>query len=219
MKLKILRPKFKILIVGIILILIQNCEYSESDYYCQLGDEKCEEGIYWEAIELYSKAIELNPYNASAYNNRGNAKSMLDDDLAAISDYEQAIELDSMLYEAYNNLGLVKMFLSGIDEAEYYFNKSLKINNSYVEAYYNRGLMYFGRGEFEKSIKDFEKCIQLNPEDAEAFYFCGLARIENGDEYWGRYDIKDARKLGLTQFDESRLIAGVNELKLLNKKE
>ena len=100
-----------------------------------------------------------------------------------------------------------------------YFNKSLEINNNYAEAYYNRGLLYFGRGNFEKSIKDIEKCIQLNPEDAAAFYLCGLARIENGDYYWGRYDINDARELGFTQFDESKLMAAVNELKSIAQRE
>jgi len=209
---------FKIIIIVVIAFVVQNCDYSESDYYCQLGDEKCEEGIYWEAIELYSKAIELNPYNAGAYNNRGIAKFMLEDDLAAISDYEKAIKLDSVFYEAYNNLGLVKMYLYGLDEGEYYFNKTLEINDSYIEAYYNRGLLHFVRGDYEKSVKDFEKCIQLNPEDAEAFYLCGLARIENGDEYWGKYDINDAKKLGFTQFDESNLLDAIVELKKLNKK-
>lgn len=216
--LKTLVSKFKIIIIGVIIFLIQNCDYLESEYYCELGYEKSEEGNYSKAIEYYSKAIELDSKNATAYNNRGNAKFILDDDLAATSDYEKAIELDSMFYEAYNNLGLVKMYLYGLNGVEYYFNKSLEINNKYVEAYYNRGLLYFGKGNFEKSIKDFEKCIQLNPEDAEAFYVCGLARNENGDEYRGKDDINNARKLGITEIHESRIMAAVSELKLLGQK-
>jgi len=103
----------------------------------------------------------------------------------------------------------------GLNGVEHYFNKSIELNKNYSNAYFNRGLMYFGLGNLKNSIKDFEKCIQLNPEDVEAFYLCGLARIENGDEYWGRYDINDARKLGLTTSDESKLLTTINELKLL----
>jgi len=215
---KILISKFKILIIGVIALLIQNCDNLNSEYYCYLGYEQSEEGNYSKAIEYYSKAIELDSKNATAYINRGNVKFILDEDLAAISDYEKAIELDSMFFEAYNNLGNAKMYRYGLDEVENYFNKSIELNSNYSNAYFNRGLMYFGLGNLKNSIKDFEKCIQLNPEDVEAFYLCGLARIENGDEYWGRYDINDARKLGLSQFDESKLLAAINELKLQSNK-
>ena len=47
-----------------------------------------------EAIADYDKAIELNPKDAQAYNNRGVAKKMLKQYKEAIADYDKAIELN-----------------------------------------------------------------------------------------------------------------------------
>jgi len=48
-----------------------------------------------------NKAIELDPENAVAYCNRGNAKLELDQKELAIADYDKAIELDLNDAEAY----------------------------------------------------------------------------------------------------------------------
>ena len=56
----------------------------------------------------YDRAIQLNPYNAKAYYNRGNAKSALGKNQEAIADYDRAIKLDSNFADAYYNRGLAK---------------------------------------------------------------------------------------------------------------
>ena len=43
------------------------------------------------AVSDYNKAIEINPNNSSAYNNRGTAKYKLGDNLGAISDYNDNV--------------------------------------------------------------------------------------------------------------------------------
>ena len=59
-----------------------------------------------EAIGDFDKAIELNPEDAAAYNNRGNAKADLTQYKEAIADYDKAIELKPEDAQAYNNRGL-----------------------------------------------------------------------------------------------------------------
>jgi tetratricopeptide (TPR) repeat protein len=58
------------------------------------------------AIVDYNKAIELNPDNSLAYNNRGAAKSNLGDKQGAIVDYDKAIELNPNYADAYYDRGL-----------------------------------------------------------------------------------------------------------------
>ena len=60
---------------------------------------------YKEAIADYDKAIELNPKDAKAYYNRGNAKHQLKQYKEAIADYDKAIELNPKDANAYNNRG------------------------------------------------------------------------------------------------------------------
>jgi len=48
---------------------------------------------YNDAIEDYTKAIEINPSNALGYRERGRAKEKLEDYQGAIDDYTKAIEI------------------------------------------------------------------------------------------------------------------------------
>ena len=49
---------------------------------------------YFAAIADYDTAIQLNPNDAKAYNNRGDSKDELGDHFAAIRDYDTAIRLN-----------------------------------------------------------------------------------------------------------------------------
>ena len=60
----------------------------------------------WEAaIDAYDKALELDPNDTAAYNNRGVAKRNLGQYEAALADYDKALELEPDMAAAYNNRG------------------------------------------------------------------------------------------------------------------
>ena len=69
------------------------------------------------AIEAYSHAIELNPNNASTYNNRGAAYERKGDIDRAIQDYTKAIELNLNNAIAYTNRGGAYRDKGDIDRA------------------------------------------------------------------------------------------------------
>ena len=73
---------------------------------------------YIEAIEDYSKAIEVNSQYTYAYNNRGVTKEILKDYMGAIADYNKAIELDPKCTTAYNNLIALYGALNNPEKAE-----------------------------------------------------------------------------------------------------
>ena len=60
-----------------------------------------EKGLYNREIEDYTKAIQINPKNAKAYNSRGTvyySKGLYD---KAIEDYTKAIQINPQYAEAY----------------------------------------------------------------------------------------------------------------------
>lgn len=78
-----------------------------------------------DAIAAYDEAIDLKPDYVEAYNNRGNAKSRIDDRLEdAIADYDEAISRKPDYAEAYFNRGNTKRKLDRIDEARQDFEKA-----------------------------------------------------------------------------------------------
>ena len=68
----------------------------------------CIRDSYKGAIVDYTKAIELDPEYALAYDNRGASKYYLEDYKGAIEDHTKAIELDPEYVYAYFNRGVSK---------------------------------------------------------------------------------------------------------------
>jgi len=95
------------------------------------ANQKYDTGDYKGAIDDYNKAIEINPKDADAYYNRGNAKDELNDYQGAIADYSKAIEINPQNVAAYNNRGVAKgrskYFQSACDD----FKKVASLGNEY----------------------------------------------------------------------------------------
>ncbi len=68
-------------------------EWKEAEYYSKLGFQQMTEANYEEAIESFSRIIELIPDADIAYSNRGVAKLRLNDFEGCLEDSEKAIEL------------------------------------------------------------------------------------------------------------------------------
>lgn len=63
---------------------------------------------YTEAIDAYTKAIDLDPTNVVFYSNRAAAHASLDNYTDAIIDAQEAIKLDPKFVRAYHRLGSVQ---------------------------------------------------------------------------------------------------------------
>ena len=73
--------------------------------WSEIGRQAIDANRWNEALNAYDKAIELNPNDASAYNNRGLAYSNLGKYKQAILSYDRAIELNPKDADAYYNRG------------------------------------------------------------------------------------------------------------------
>lgn len=127
------------------------------------------------AIEAYSHAIDLNPDNAAAYNNRGNAYSDIDEYVLAVQDFDKAIGLDLKLAEAYNNRGIVYKEKGELDRAIRDFDKALELKSDFTEAYNNRGNAYRNMDNLPKAFADYNRAIRFNSKFAQAYSNRGVA--------------------------------------------
>src|SRR4030042_1797338 len=113
--------------------------------YIERGNVVFDKGKYDEAIREYSKAIELDPDNAVAWNNRGLASLYKEQYDLAIADYSKAIELDPGYAAAWNNKGVALQNLGRNEEALECYNMALQIDPGYELAKSNKdGLMAGG---------------------------------------------------------------------------
>ena len=98
------------------------------------GQKYFEEGINYrdqekwdEAITAYTKAIELDPEFAAAYNNRGYAYFRKADIEAALADFTKAIELEPKQTAPYENRAWTYINAGDYDKALLDLQKALEV--------------------------------------------------------------------------------------------
>ncbi len=166
------------------------------------GNAKFASGNHPGATLDYSKAIEINPQFAPAYNNRGNSKSALGDHPGAILDYDKAIEINPQDAPAYNNRGSAKSELSNHRKAILDYDKAIEINPQFTPTYYNRGNAKVALGNHREAILDYDKAIEINPQYAKAYYNRGNAKFALKDYHGAIQDYDKAIEIN-PQFAEA----------------
>jgi Flp pilus assembly protein TadD len=111
------------------------------------------------------KAIELDPDDAGAYNNRGFNYAEMEQFEKAIADYNQALKLRSN-YEhvdyLYNNRGFAYGRLGQYNLAFADFERVEALNPDNAWLYYYRAMIYLKMGENDKARSELELSLQFD---------------------------------------------------------
>ncbi|XP_065665328.1 small glutamine-rich tetratricopeptide repeat-containing protein beta-like isoform X2 [Hydra vulgaris] len=99
----------------------------EADDFKNKGNMFMNTELYEEAIDSYTKAIELDSKNAVYYCNRAAAWIKLNNNQKAISDCECAINIDPTYCKAYGRLGLVYRNEKQFDKAVANYKKAVSL--------------------------------------------------------------------------------------------
>ena len=154
-----------------------------------------EQGHLEKAIGQYDQAIRLNPQDAEAYINRGNAYAALGQLERAIQDFDEAIRLNPQYAEAYNNRGNAYDDLGQPQRAIKDYDEAIRLNPEYAKAYYNRGNAYGSLDQPERAIIDYDKAIRLDSQLAPSYNNRGLAYAALGQFERAIQDYDEAIRL------------------------
>ncbi|MCZ7383365.1 MAG: tetratricopeptide repeat protein [Candidatus Methanoperedens sp.] len=138
-----------------------------------------------EGIIFFDKSIELDPYFASAWSNKGAAFFDLGKNEEAIECIDKAIELNPYSAQAWNNKGSVFVKLGRNEKAIECADKAIELESNFAEAWHIKGSAYVAEGKHdEEAIKCFDKAIELNPFLVDAWHNKGVAfsNLNNMDE-------------------------------------
>jgi protein O-mannosyl-transferase len=138
--------------------------------YYYWGISKSSQGKDQEALEEYTKAIQLKPDFDRAYVSRGQVYDMLHNPKAAIADYNKAISLNPRKAEIYNGRGWAFYELGDKDAAMKDYEKAIALNPTYADAYNNRGWANYEAGNDKSALADFSKAISLNPSFTKPYF-------------------------------------------------
>ena len=132
---------------------------SADDYY-NLGTEAKDSD---DKIKYYTKAIEINPYNAQFYYYRGlayNKKTLFP---LAIEDFGKAIMYQPNYPSAYASRGFSYYEMGQQDAAIADYTKSISLDPSYAVTFFKRGVSYQKKGDTAKALEDYTEAIRLKP--------------------------------------------------------
>jgi serine/threonine protein kinase/lipopolysaccharide biosynthesis regulator YciM len=157
------------------------------DYYSRYRKQDNEN-----AIELFKKALELDPNYAMAYAGLGDAYGQgvgkfrfapvwLD---SAIEVSQRAISIDPNCAEAYKALGvsyLVKGFFREALDANL---RALELNENYEPAMANAGWAHLSMGQLDEALKWIRRAVSRNPSTAYLYCVVGVvhAALKDYDE-------------------------------------
>ena len=145
------------------------------------------------AIQAFTKVIQLDPKNAKAYNNRSASyqqKGLYD---LAISDCNLAIALEPQYANAYINRGNSYQSKRLFDQAIADFTQAIYYAPNDYLAYLNRGIAYLSKQQqFDQAIADIDKSIALMPRNAVAYNSRGVAYEYKADYKQALIDFSQA---------------------------
>lgn len=155
-------------------------------------------GHYDQAILDLSKAIQLDPENATAYNNRGVAYSELHEYEKAVDDFTMGIQVEpegSEVFYLYANRGNTYLFLKQYDKAIADTTNAIQIDPKNPVVYCFRGSAYLVMGQYDSAINDYSEGIKLDPKDNICYYNRGLAYSSLGKYSQAIADFSKAIKI------------------------
>lgn len=147
-----------------------------AEYFYNQGKEQARYGNVKEALDNYTRAIQIEPGYADAYARRCGSRLTLEDDEGAMQDCQRAIDLDSNNAIAYLNWGNLYAEQRDQDNANKNYTRSvelssrlIQLNQDDADAYYYRGAARFRLADYRGAIEDATQAINHDTDYANAY--------------------------------------------------
>lgn len=132
-------------------------------------------------IAVYTATIDLNPNDAQAYKNRGNAYDKLGQYEKATTDYTEAILLDQDIAVNCDTtscyIAIIKLDPEKANQCDNipYCTAVINLNLNNAQAYEVRGRLYISLDKYDEAIADLTEAIRLNPKLVLDYYLRGVS--------------------------------------------
>ena len=132
------------------------------------------------AMELYTKALEVDDHCAKAWVGIGNTHHAAEEEELAAEAFKEAAALDPVAIEAHYNLGVVYETLKKPSLAERAYLKALSVDPHHVLTLVNLGNVYERAGQVEAAEKHYRKALAEDSTDYSAVFNLGLCMKRQG---------------------------------------
>jgi tetratricopeptide (TPR) repeat protein len=131
--------------------------------------------LFDQAIEAYTKAIELRPFYADAYVGLGEARAAKGEIDGAIGAYTKALAANPMNPRVHMSLGKIYYAEKGLYyESVTAYRKAIELDPRSVEARMGLGEVYEDKGLYKEAMEEYKKVIDLDGKHTGAMYNLAL---------------------------------------------
>ena len=123
------------------------------------------------ALADFNKAIELKPYSAASFHERGILYATLGNIERSLPDLNEALRLDSENVRSLNSRGTALFMLWRHDEAFADFDTVIRLDSNNFSAHFNRGAANLNIGRLHEALRDFTRAIEIDPDERQSFQF------------------------------------------------
>jgi tetratricopeptide (TPR) repeat protein len=127
------------------------------------------------AVQLLSKALEINANMPECFNNAANALMKLGQHALALECCRHSIALEGGNWTTYANAAEALRNLQRQEDALVSINAAISIKPTMAKLYSNRGNLFKELGQHEQALLEYQTAIELDPEDATFYVNRGLA--------------------------------------------
>ncbi len=146
------------LVIVLVCLATLGCTPISNSYYFILARYKVNDYDHEGAIVDYTKIIENDPGNVTAYVQRGHAKA------------------NSTQYNDENNPAIAVLNQAILNSSISDFDKALKLEPYKADAFLGRGQVNHQSDKFQAAIDDYSIAIEINPRLFEAYYWRGISK-------------------------------------------
>jgi len=158
-----------------LLIHVLKNEPSNFDALHILGVIKGTNNLHHEALDCFSKALNIAPNNSYLHFNIAKAFSEIGEHQEALKHNLNSTQLNPEYPEGWVNYGKSLLTLGRVNDAFSAIENAINLNPNYAEAWSNRGVALTDLKSYKEAIASFDKALQINPQLAEAWSNRGVA--------------------------------------------
>ena len=185
----------KIAVFAVLIVTSLGGYAQNSKKYYKTGEEFMQAGNYKDAIEQFSKAIDLQPDFDKAYLGRADAYEKAGLLKEAAEDYDRAstfLERDqSVYYEA----GRVYYLLEDYETATVKLNRAISLKRTYLEPYQVLSKVLLAQGKYVEALDAANTALTLK-ETSENFYNRGVVNTYTDNIEGAEWDFAKAVQKG-----------------------
>ncbi|STX27881.1 methyltransferase [Legionella beliardensis] len=160
-------------------ILKQNPKHLQSLHF--LGLAQAQLGDTAQAIECFTRALDLEPNSPIIYNNLANTYKKLYQLDQAIFYYQKAIDLAPDYAQAHNNLASIYAMQGLNQQALHHYHLALQAAPDFAAAHFNLGLLFLSQQNLDAARIQFQNVLSLNPKSIEAQFYLGVLALSAND--------------------------------------